>query len=141
MTDAVLLDTSALYAVLDRDDAHHAEAATAWTRLLDDVAERRATPTTHSAVVVETSALVQRRLGLEALRALHDRVLPLVDVVWVGPHLHARAVSALLGAGRRDVSLVDWTSFELMRERGIDAAFAYDDDFPAQGFALWQDDH
>lgn len=48
-------------------------------------------------------------------------------------------MSALLGAGRGDVSLVDWTSFELMRERGTDAAFAFDDDFPAQGFTLLGD--
>lgn len=71
MTDAILVDTSALYAVLDRDDDHHAVAATAWARLLDDVAARRRGCMTHSAVVVETSALVQRRLGLEALRALY----------------------------------------------------------------------
>jgi predicted nucleic acid-binding protein len=47
-------------------------------------------------------------------------------------------VSALLAADRRDVSLVDWTSFELMRARGVSAALAYDDDFAAQGFTRFE---
>jgi predicted nucleic acid-binding protein len=33
------------------------------------------------------------------------------------------------------VSLVDWTSFELMRRQGIERAFALDADFDRQGFA------
>ena len=34
----------------------------------------------------------------------------------------------MLAAGVRDVSLVDWTSFELMRRLGVAEAFAFDDD-------------
>jgi uncharacterized protein len=45
-------------------------------------------------------------------------------------------VSAMLAAGQRDVSLVDWTSFELMRRLGVNTAFAFDDDFAEQGFDL-----
>jgi predicted nucleic acid-binding protein len=40
----------------------------------------------------------------------------------------------MLAAARRKVSLVDWVSFEVMRRTGIDVAFAFDDDFRAQGF-------
>ena len=36
----------------------------------------------------------------------------------------------------RDVSLVDWTSFEVMRRLGIEQAFAFNDDFAAQGFGV-----
>ncbi|MDQ6909249.1 MAG: hypothetical protein M3Z84_00445, partial [Actinomycetota bacterium] len=43
------------------------------------------------------------------------------------------AVGSLLAAGRRDVSLVDWVSFELMRRLKITRAFAFDPDFEAQG--------
>lgn len=136
MSGAVFVDTSALYAVLDGDDARHAQAATHWSELLDGTVDGRRAVITHSAVVVETTALVQRRLGMPAVRALHDDVLPVLTVHWIEAELHARAVSALLAAARRDVSLVDWMSFELMRERGIEEAFAYDDDFEAQGFTL-----
>lgn len=137
MTETVFVDTSALYAVLDRDDRRHPEAARTWEALLDGVAAGRMVCRTHSCALVEASALVQRRLGIDALRALHDRALPVLEITWVGSDLHRRAVSALLAAGDRDVSLVDWTSFELMREEGIDAAFAFDDDFTTRGFQLW----
>jgi predicted nucleic acid-binding protein len=60
--------------------------------------------------------------------------IPLFDVAWVDDRLHQLAVTALLAADRRQVSLVDWTSFLVMRERGIDVAFAYDADFERQGF-------
>lgn len=137
MTDAVFVDTSALYATLDRDDVHHADAAATWRLLLDHMARGLACRT-HSGVVVELSALVQRRLGIPALRTLHHDVLPILDVVWVGERLHQRAVSALLAAGRRDISLVDWTSFEVMRADGITQVFAFDQDFEDQGFEYWR---
>ncbi len=137
MSEPVLVDTSAMYAVLDADDANHPEAARRWDRLLDAVAEGSRTGCTHSSVVVETSALVQRRLGMDAVRELHDRALPVLSVHWVDAELHARAVSALLAADRRDVSLVDWTSFELMRARGITEVLAFDDDFARQGFTVF----
>ena len=89
---------------------------------------------THNYVVLETTALTQRRLGGAAVRALHEDLLPLVDVVWVDEDLHRAAVTALLAGIRRRVSLVDWVSFELMRRRGIETAFAFDRDFGVQGF-------
>jgi predicted nucleic acid-binding protein len=135
VTEAVFVDTSALYAALDADDRHHADATGRWHRLLDGIAAGTRDGLTHGSALVEASALVQRRLGMAALRALHDRLLPVLTIHWVDAELHARAVSALLGAARRDVSLVDWTSFELMRVLGVEQAFAYDDDFVEQGFS------
>ncbi len=128
---AVFVDTSALYAVLDRDDHCHPAAAETFAALLDD-----AELVTHTYVVVETTALVQRRLGMDAVRALTDDVLPALELVAVDESLHATAVSALLAAGSREISLVDWTSFELMRRLSISEAFAFDADFRDQGFAL-----
>jgi len=130
----VLVDTSALYALLDRDDDRHPEAAGIWERLLGEVAGGQAAMCTHGGVVIETSAVVQRRLGMAALRDLHDGLLGPVAVTWPDAALFARAVAALLAAGDRSVSLVDWLSFELMRERGIHRAFAFDDDFERRGF-------
>jgi predicted nucleic acid-binding protein len=124
------VDTSALYALLDRDDACHAEAAYVWRSLL----QRDARLVTTNYVVVESVALVQRRLGLEAVRTLLDDVLPVVHVVWVDERLHDAGCTALLAAARPQVSLVDWTSFEFMRRNGLRNAFAFDDDFWALGF-------
>jgi predicted nucleic acid-binding protein len=89
---------------------------------------------THNYVVLEAAALVQRRLGVEAIRDLVDDLLGVVRVVWVDEALHQSGVTALIASGRRDVSLVDWVSFEFMRRQGVDRAFAFDEDFARQGF-------
>lgn len=128
----VLLDTSAFFAVMDADDADHTRAAGAWRGLMEQDDEA----TTTSYVLVETVALLQRRLGLAAVQAFHSDVAPLVTTVWVDEALHATAVGALLLSGRRRVSLVDCVSFEVMRRRGIRRAFALDRHFREQGFDL-----
>jgi predicted nucleic acid-binding protein len=40
----------------------------------------------------------------------------------------------MLSAGRRDVSLVDYTSFHVMRVGSIRKAFTFDPHFSEQGF-------
>jgi predicted nucleic acid-binding protein len=124
------VDTSGLYAFLASDDEAHASAVRTFQRLTAD-GERLLT---HNYVVVECTALAQRRLGLQAVADLHDAVLPFVDVVWVDEPLHRRAVEANRAAARRAISLVDWTSFLVMRDRGIGRAWAFDRDFDEQGF-------
>ena len=50
--------------------------------------------------------------------------------------LHRAAFAALLTAGRRELSLVDCVSFELMRGEQIDAALTFYSDFAAAGFQV-----
>jgi predicted nucleic acid-binding protein len=127
---AVFADTSALYAVLDADDANHPAAAAQWRRLL----QGHLPLSTTSYVLVETAALVQHRLGLEALSVLDQDIVPILHVEWVGQALHAAAMSSVLTVRRRDLSLVDCVSFAAMRERGLSTVFAFDAHFAQQGF-------
>lgn len=60
----------------------------------------------------------------------------MLEIVWVDEELHRAATAAFLAAIRRGTSFVDWVSFELMRRRGIETAFAFDRDFAAEGFRL-----
>ena len=138
MTATVFVDTSALYAVLDGDDINHDRAARGWYSLLDGLERGDVDGVTHSSVIVEATALVQHRLGTAAARVLLDDLLPLLRTVWVDAARHERAASALLAAGRRRVSLVDWTSFCEMRAQAIEVALAFDDDFVDQGFRMWE---
>jgi predicted nucleic acid-binding protein len=85
-------------------------------------------------VLVETAALVQSRLGRDAVRAFCLDLLPRLTFRPVSERERAAAISSLL-AGASRVSLVDWTSFEIMRSEGFGEAFAFDDDFRKQGFA------
>jgi len=128
----VFADTSGLLAVLDRAEASHRRAATTWRKLI----ESDETIVTSNYILIELVALAQRRLGLDAVRAIESAVVPSLSVVWVDESLHRRATAAMLTASRRALSLVDCSSFEIMRDHGIETAFALDRDFAAQGFAL-----
>ena len=127
---SLFVDTSALLGFLDADELRHAEVIDAWDRA---IADERALFTSNY-VLVESFALVQRRLGLEALRALADILVPLLRPLWIDEEMHAAALAALFAARRRKLSLVDCTSFELMRRHGLSEALALDDDFARQGY-------
>ena len=129
--NGVFVDTSAFYAVLDRDDANHARARAAWERLL-----RGETLLTHNYVLVETAALLQYRLGLPAWRAFSTEILPLLQVEWVTEARHRAALEAVLAASRRKLSLVDCVSFQAMRDCGLNRAFCFDAHFHEQGFKV-----
>ena len=128
----VFVDTSALLAVLDADDDFHSPARRIWGDLLQRGEDLFCT----SYVLVECFALVQNRLGIAAVRLLVEDILPVISVHWVAPEEHQAGVSALLTAGRRDLSLVDCVSFQSMRGLGVPEAFAFDQDFVEQGFRL-----
>lgn len=128
----VYVDTSAFLAVLNRDDAHHAEAKAAWFQLLDD-----GTPLgTNSFVLVETAAVIQNRLGLDAARTFFTAVYPLLEVVWVDAELMSLAVPLLVTAKRRGLSLVDCSSFLVMQRLKLNKVFAFDRHFREQGFEV-----
>ena len=124
------VDTSALLALLDGDDDNHAAAVGTWQSLTGQSAEL----VTTSYVLVETTAVAQRRLGVDAVRALVGELIPLLDVIFVDEAVHAAAVATLVAAGRRHLSLVDCASFEVMRRANITTAFAFDRHFADQGF-------
>lgn len=129
---SIFIDTSALLAILDADDGDHADASAQLVQLLDS----HTGLVTHNYVIVETVALTQRRLGIDAVRAVHEDLVPAMTILWVDADLHRLATAALLAAGKRHVSLVDWVSFETMRSTGLDTAFAFDADFRQQGFRV-----
>jgi predicted nucleic acid-binding protein len=123
-------DTSGLYATLDADDQNHDRARTTWARLL----ERDGLLDTTNYVIVESLALVQHRLGIDAVRTFVADVRPVLRVEWITPEDHEGAVQGVLAAGRRSLSLVDCTSFAVMRRLGVDEVFAFDRHFGEQGF-------
>ena len=128
----VFVDTSAFYAVFDRDDANHAQAKPVWERLLRD----RATLLTNNYVLLETGALLQHRLGVAALRAFLEDVVPLLQVDWISEHRHRAGAEAVLASSRKKLSLVDCIGFQTMREHGARAAFCFDRHFHEQGFEV-----
>ncbi len=129
---SVFVDTSALLPLLNPNDRDHVAAAAVWRGLL--LGEE--TVVTSSYVLLETYALAQNRYGLGAVQGLRDRLCPVLVIEWVDPDLHEAGLGALITAGRRQLSLVDCVSFEVMRRRGIQRAFAFDAHFREESFAV-----
>ena len=127
---SIFIDTSALLAVLDADDDHHKKAKNMWVKLISE--EETIICTNY--VLVETFALAQNRLGIEAVRTLQEDVLPMITVEWVDEAAHRAGVTGVLTAMRKKLSLVDCISFDTMRKFGIKKVFAYDPHFKEQGF-------
>ena len=71
------VDTSAIYAILDRNDANHEAAKSCWFALLDS----NDLLFTTNYIVVESCALAQSRLGLDAVRSIHEELLPVMEIV------------------------------------------------------------
>jgi predicted nucleic acid-binding protein len=126
----IFLDTSGLYAVFDREDANHSRARTAWMGWLRE----GAVLLTNNYVLLETAALLQHRIGVAAVRALHEELTPLFQIDWVSEERHRAGMEAVLAAARKKLSLVDCVSFQTMRNRGVRTAFCFDAHFREQGF-------
>jgi len=127
---SVFIDTAALLAVMDADDIHHMQARKAW----NDIISKSEVLISHNYVLVETFALAQHRLGVEAVSLLQNDVIPILTVEWINEVNHLSGITALIAANRRKLSLVDCISFITMRKLGIKRAFTFDKHFKEQGF-------
>ncbi len=131
---SVFVDTSGFYAVLDADDPFHTVARTAFER-----AEREKWQlVTTNYVVHETWALVQHRLGWDAVDDFLDVMLPLCRVEFVDEGLRAQAAQRCRQSRRRKLSLPDCLSFEVMRRLQLTEAVAQDQHFTENGIELPQ---
>jgi predicted nucleic acid-binding protein len=126
----VFVDTSAFLAVLDRSDDRHRAARRIWT----DAIEAGHTPVCHNYILVETSAVLARRIGMDAVRVFERDIVPVLRLVWISKEVHEAAVGAHLAAGRQALSLVDCASFEVLRRTGLRKVFAFDPHFVESGF-------
>jgi uncharacterized protein len=126
----VFADTSGLFAALVRNDVNHPAASQYLARLLTDGHEIH----TSSYVLLETIALLQARVGLDAARRFEEDLRPLMTVTWMNEPQHERAFRHLMGRDRRALSLVDCASFVIMRDRSIEMAFTFDAHFESEGF-------
>ncbi|MCX7046523.1 MAG: PIN domain-containing protein [Candidatus Sumerlaeota bacterium] len=127
------VDTSAILAYLNKDDAYHGQAMALWSKALSEVAK----PLCSNYVALESSALIQRRLGMQICTTFESNVRPLLQFHWVDADLHDRGVALFLASSRRNLSLTDCVSFECMRRLNIRYALSFDKHFEEQGFTLY----
>ena len=128
----IFADTSALFSLLVRDDLMHIRAKENFAYF----ARHGVQLLTSSFVLVETVALLQSRIGLAPLRDFNAKILPLLEVIWVNAEWHGRAMQRLLTQNKRELSLVDCVSFEIMEAREIKEAYTFDQHFEENGFKM-----
>ncbi len=128
----IFADTSGIFALLVKNDHMHVRAKLNFGYF----AEHRAQLVTSSFVLVETAALLQRRVGLEAVHDFHARIIPLLEIIWVNESWYTRAIQRLFVLNDGGISLVDCLSFEIMESREITHAFSFDKHFPENGFSI-----
>ncbi len=128
----IFFDTSAAVALADAEDDNHAHAV----RAIGTIVAGGTTLLTHNYVLVESTAVLQRRLGLaSALAFLADSEN--FHVHWITREDHVEAAALLGKRNRRKLSLVDCMSFVIMGKYGVTTALAYDSDFQAEGFNIF----
>jgi len=124
------IDTSGFLSILDADDESHPRAKAKW----EDLISKGATLVCSNYILVETFALIQHHIGMEAVRAFQEDIVPLITIEWVNEPIHQTGVMSMLAADKKRLSLTDCISFNMMRRLGIKSAFAFDRHFKEQGF-------
>ena len=128
----IFLDTSAIVAMVDHRDEFHERAI----KTAEELSGSGHQLWTHNYLIVEASAVLQRKLGIENALTLLTRSEDMARIHWVTAEEHERAVYRLGQRNRRKLSFVDCVSFVLMEQLGITTAFAYDSDFENEGFEI-----
>lgn len=127
----VFVDTSGIVEFLNADGPHHPAARGAW----EDLVAAGEYLITTNYIIAECAALLQNRMGMAAVKDLFQVIAPSLNIHWVKPDEHEGAVRTLLLLSRRQLSLIDCVSFDVMRRLGIARAFTLDRHYADQGFA------
>ena len=131
VSERVLIDTSAFYALFSNSDRFHDRASLAYEGLRD----RRWELWITSYTLVETLALLHRRLGFEVVSAFSEWWRSNLQVRWIDGPMHDAAWGRFMAVQGRGLSFVDWTTVVASRE--MDApVFTFDGGFANEGLPV-----
>lgn len=128
----VFVDTSALIAFMDSDDEFHNRS----TRIFSKLINENSMLITTNYIMLEAIIILKGRFGLEAVESFNNNVMPSIKVYWINEEIHNIGVNNIIIANKIKVSLVDYTSFEVMKKLDIEKAFSFDNHFKSFGFDL-----
>lgn len=122
------VDTSGFYALVSSTDRFHVNARGTYESLILDEVPLY----TSSYVLVESIALIQRRLAYSVLKAFVNSVTEVFSIIWVGEKIHKDAWDLVEQRQGREFSFVDATTILIAKE--IDAhVVTFDDSFRKVG--------
>lgn len=124
LNERVVINTSAFYALVSSEDVFRESARDTYEYLIDHERELWTT----SYVLVETIALIQNRLGFNAVSDFISGIDAVVSAFWIESAFHNRAWNLLMENQGAGLSFVDWTV--ALVSRNLDAhIFTFDSDF------------
>ncbi len=130
MAIQVFVDTGYFIARLAERDQWHARAVRAWSEEME--------PVTSNLIINETATLLQaRRLFSTALSFVQTSAASReIRVVHVDPVVQAQAWDLFARYGGAGATVIDCSSFAIMRSLSIRRAFTFDQHFQAAGFEI-----
>ena len=126
-----IVDTSAIFAYLDPNDLFHVQAREIYHEFL----EQGDRMLSNSYVLIESAALIQRRMGFASLRSFLDSVQGRWEIQWINRGMHDAIWQRMSASGGSRLSLVDW-SVIVMAEQTRAAVFTFDSDFAGEGLRV-----
>jgi uncharacterized protein len=131
MTSPCFIDTSALIALLNPRDQYHTE--------MEAYLKERTEPLQgilSNLILTELLTFFSRHGDLKVVLTFQERLMadPLFELVWVDQGYHHSATQLLKKYRDQNLSFVDASSFAIMKERRLETALSFDDDFKKAGF-------
>ncbi|MDD3521123.1 MAG: PIN domain-containing protein, partial [Actinomycetota bacterium] len=121
----VFIDTCAFIALIDSDDDFHSLAFDLFSKASKDNVDFL----TSDYVMLETIFLLQKVIGLSAVKDFKKLMLPIVRIIWIDEKIHNNSLSNLIAAEKKKISLTDYSSFYILDNYNIDKVFTFDNHF------------
>ena len=131
MYSRVIVDTSAIYALISASDDFHNKARLLYEGLID----RDTQFYTTSYILVETSALVHRRLGFQPLKTFMESIQDIFNICWIDRAIHSEAWKKMVARDGGRLSLVDWTTVIAAKKLNA-SVFAFDEDLTQEAITV-----
>ena len=132
LSESIFVDTGAWVALADKADAHHAEAASVYPKLLKSYHDLL----TSNLVIAEAYIVIRNELGHVAAIDYLSKVKasPRISKIYSVEETEEEAQNILIKYDDQDFSYTDAVSFAIMRKWKVKKAFCFDRHFLTAGF-------
>jgi len=127
----VFIDTSAFYAIVDKDDANHETASEIINKLVGEKAELY----TSNFILSETYTLLRNNVGHSKTIDFIEKARDSLRIIHISEDIEERAIQILKKYSDKDFSFVDCTSFVIIEDLKFQKTFAFDKHFKQYGLA------
>lgn len=128
LSHTILIDTSAYYAIIDKDDAFHSSA-------LRFIKGNTVPTLTTNLIIIETLNLIKQRLGhyhaVKIGKKLFDHTI--TPIIKIDDKDMTKAWNIFQRYNDKGFSFTDCTSFVIMERLETDTAFTFDEHFRQYG--------